>query len=310
MAVWDKQIPWIFMLLLAGAAAVAVNYPEPVCAVRGSTVVLPCTFTPRSSFTQDGRQVPLKVIRVLWCVNHEICDDITSSVYDSASPTANPRYKYLGDMTGNCTLQISNIQMNDSATFRFRMEADDRAGHYIDQSGVNVTVTDFVKMRIQSSRAAGELSRFQQVTLNCSTSICNIHQLEVTWFKDGNALPKSGPTLQLGPLTAKDSGNYTCALKTGQRSTSLPFTVRVEEEDEGLNHDKLLLIVRVVLFTLLTLLIVIVTAVIIKRYSNLTSMSMVKARGEMVQLAIMPCSRRCHAVVKSAVIKHSCTSWK
>ncbi|XP_053183696.1 uncharacterized protein LOC128366960 [Scomber japonicus] len=254
------------MQLLAGAAAADVNYPEPVCAVRGSTVVLPCTFTPRSSFTQGGRQVPLKVIRVLWCVNHEICDDITSSVYDSASPTANPRYKYLGDMTGNCTLQISNIQMNDSTTFRFRMEADDRAGHYIDQSGVNVTVTDFVKMRIQSSIVAGELSQFQQVTLTCSTSICNIHQLEVTWFKDGNALPKSGPALQLGPLTAKDSGNYTCALKTDQRSTSLPFTVRVEEEDEGLNQDTWdkRMIIRVVLFTQNTFLIVIVTAVIIK----------------------------------------------
>ena len=89
-------------------------------------------------------------------------------------------------------------------------------------------------MRIQSSRAAGELSRFQQVTLNCRTSVCSFHQLEVTWFKDRNALPQSGPTLQLGPLTAKDSGNYTCALKTDQRSTSLPFTVHVEEEDEGL----------------------------------------------------------------------------
>ncbi|XP_053183697.1 uncharacterized protein LOC128366961 [Scomber japonicus] len=263
MAVWDKQIPWIFMQLLAGAAAAAVNYPEPVCAVRGSTVVLPCTFTPRSSFTRDGRQVPLKVIRVRWCVNHEICHDTTPSVYDSASPTANPRYKYLGDMTGNCTLQISNIQRIDSTTFRFRMETD-HSIHYTERSGVRVTVTDVVKMRIQSSIVAGELSRIQQVTLTCSTSVCNF-QLEVTWFKDGNALPQSGPALQLGPLTAKDSGNYTCALKTDQRSTSLPFTVRVKEEDEGLNHDKLLLIVRVVLFTLLTLLIVIVTAVIIKR---------------------------------------------
>ncbi|XP_053183698.1 uncharacterized protein LOC128366962 [Scomber japonicus] len=265
MAVWDKQIPWIFMLLLAGAAAADVNYPEPVCAVRGSTVVLPCTFTPRRSFPQGGRQVPLKVIRVLWCVNHEICHDTTPSVYDSAAPTANPRYKYLGDMTGNCTLQISNIQMIDSTTFCFRMEADNRAGDFTGQSGVRVTVTDVVKMRIQSSRAAGELSRFQQVTLNCSTLICNIHQLEVTWFKDGNALPQSDPALQLGPLTAKDSGHYTCALKINQRTTSLPFTVHVEEEDEGLNHDNLLMIVRVVLLTLLTLLIVIVTAVIIKR---------------------------------------------
>ncbi|XP_062279204.1 uncharacterized protein LOC133984005 [Scomber scombrus] len=263
MAVWDKQIPWIFMMLLAGAAGAAVNYPGSVCAVRGSTVILPCTFTPRRSFTQNGREVPLKIIRVRWCVNHLICHDTTPSVYDSSSPTANPRYKYLGDMTGNCTLQISNIQKIDSKTFRFRMEADDRAGHYTGQSGVNVTVTVVQRMfvlisLVLSSRDAGELS---------CTSVCSFHQLEVSWFKDGNALPQSGPALQLGPLTAKDSGNYTCALTTDQRTTSLPFTVRVEKEDEGLNHDTWdkLLIVRVVLFTLHTLLIVIVTAVIIKR---------------------------------------------
>ncbi|XP_062278055.1 uncharacterized protein LOC133983117 [Scomber scombrus] len=258
MAVWDKQIPWIFMMLLAGAAGAAVNYPGSVCAVRGSTVILPCTFTPRRSFTQNGREVPLKIIRVRWCVNHLICHDTTPSVYDSSSPTANPRYKYLGDMTGNCTLQISNIQMNDSTTFRFRMEADDRAGHFIDQSGVNFTVTEVPEMIIQSSRDAGELS---------CTSVCSFHQLEVSWFKDGNALPQSGPALQLGPLTAKDSGNYTCALKADERTTSLPFTVRVEKDDEGLNHDTWdkRMIVRVVLFTLHPLLIVIVTAVIIKR---------------------------------------------
>ncbi|CAK6982918.1 uncharacterized protein LOC128366961 [Scomber scombrus] len=253
-------------MLLAGAAGAAVNYPGSVCAVRGSTVILPCTFTPRRSFTQNGREVPLKIIRVRWCVNHLFCHDTIPSVYDSASPTANPRYKYLGDMTGNCTLQISNIQKIDSKTFRFRMEADDRAGHYTGRSGVNVTVTEVPGMIIQSSSDAGELSRIQQVTLSC-TSVCSFHQLEVSWFKDGNALPQYGPALQLGPLTAKDSGNYTCALTTDQRTTSLPFTVRVEKDDEGLNHDTWdkLLIVRVVLFTLHTLLIVIVTAVIIKR---------------------------------------------
>ncbi|XP_062271290.1 uncharacterized protein LOC133977176, partial [Scomber scombrus] len=257
----DRQIFYSFMLLLTGAAGAAVKYPGSVCAVRGSTVILPCTFTPVKSFTQDGREVPLKIIRVRWCVNHLICHETTPSVYDSSSPTANPRYKYLGDMTGNCTLQISDIQMIDSKTFRFRMEADARAGHYTEQSGVNITVTEPVQMRIQSSRAAGELSQNQHVTLSCSTSVCSFHQLEVSWFKDGNALPQSGPALQLGPLTAKDSGNYTCALKANQRTTSLPFTVHVEEEEEEEEGSNMPLIVGVVfgflllLFTLILFLI-------------------------------------------------------
>ncbi|CAK6981793.1 advanced glycosylation end product-specific receptor-like [Scomber scombrus] len=203
----DRQIFYSFMLLLTGVAGAAVKYPGSVCAVRGSTVILPCTFTPVKSFTQDGREVPLKIIRVRW------------------------------------------------------MEADDRAGHYTEQSGVNITVTEPVQMRIQSSRAAGELSQNQHVTLSCSTSVCSFHQLEVSWFKDGNALPQSGPALQLGPLTAKDSGNYTCALKANQRTTSLPFTVHVEEEEEEEEGSNMPLIVGVVfgflllLFTLILFLI-------------------------------------------------------
>ena len=42
----------------------------------------------------------------------------------------------------------------------------------------------------------------------------------------------------------------------------------------------------------------------------MTSMAIVKARGEIVQPAMMPTSRRCHDVVKSAVVKHSCRSSK
>ncbi|XP_044215288.1 uncharacterized protein LOC122987458 [Thunnus albacares] len=266
MAVWDKKIPWSFMLFLAGVAGVVVNYQRPVCAVEGSTVTLPCTFTPVKSFNQNGKEVPLRIVRVLWCVNHEICQDPTPSVYDSWSTMPNPRYQYLGDMKGNCTLQIRDIQMKDNTTFRFRMEADNENGHFTGRSGVRVTVTDEPKMRINSSSDAGELSQNQKVTLSCTTTTCTFHQLEVTWFKDGSALPQSGPALQLGPLTAKDSGNYTCGLKTNNKTISPPYAVRVKEaEEKEKDEGTKLLIVRVVLFTLHTVLIVIVTAIIIKR---------------------------------------------
>lgn len=42
----------------------------------------------------------------------------------------------------------------------------------------------------------------------------------------------------------------------------------------------------------------------------MTSMVMVKASREMVHPAMMPTSRCCQAVVYSAVVKHSCMSWK
>lgn len=42
----------------------------------------------------------------------------------------------------------------------------------------------------------------------------------------------------------------------------------------------------------------------------MTSMAIVKARGDTVQPATMPTSTHCRDVVKSAAVKHSCRSSK
>uniref|UniRef100_A0A3P8PLN4 Ig-like domain-containing protein n=1 Tax=Astatotilapia calliptera TaxID=8154 RepID=A0A3P8PLN4_ASTCA len=199
-------------LLLESAVAQTVVYPfTSTCAVRGSTVTLPCTFTPRKSFSDGQREVPLKIVRVRWCKNHVLCQGSMPSVYDSNSANIDPRYQYLGDKKTNCTLQIRDVQQGDNASFRFRMEADRPEGHFTNQTGVNVTV----------------LSRGENVTLLCA-SVCTFHQLEVTWFKDGHALSDTGPSLHLSPLTAEDSGNYTCALKKSMETLSEPYSLQVE----------------------------------------------------------------------------------
>uniref|UniRef100_A0A3Q4GBV5 Ig-like domain-containing protein n=1 Tax=Neolamprologus brichardi TaxID=32507 RepID=A0A3Q4GBV5_NEOBR len=81
-------------------------------------------------------------------------------------------------------------------------------------------------MRIISSSDDKKLSRGESVTLLCA-SVCTFHQLEVTWFKDGHALSDTGPSLRLSPLTAEDSGNYTCALKNTE-TLSEPHSLQVE----------------------------------------------------------------------------------
>lgn len=118
----------------------SVNYSGAVCAMKDSTVTLPCTFKPIELLIEDGRQVFPQVIRVRWCQNHEICQGTTPSVYDSDSKDNDTRYRYLGDMKGNCTLQIRNVKMADDATFRFRMELDYSKGHFTGRSGVVVRV--------------------------------------------------------------------------------------------------------------------------------------------------------------------------
>ncbi|KAL7393255.1 hypothetical protein ABVT39_008638 [Epinephelus coioides] len=262
MAVWDKKILilWGFTFLLAGAVGQSVNYPHPVCAMKGSTVTLPCTFETLESVTKNGKEVMIKINRVVWCPNHEICHLTTPSVYDSESNKNNPRYRYLGDKKGNCTLQITNLQKDDNATFRFRVETNHGKATFTGPPGVKVTVENTsMKIETESNREL-PLKRGESLTLKCN-AMCPFHQLEVTWFRDGNTLPETGPTLQLGPLAAKDSGNYTCGLKNNNHTLSQPYSLHVEGDDEGF----LPLIAGVVIGVLLALFALVLVLCIIKR---------------------------------------------
>lgn len=62
-------------------------------------------------------------------------------MYDSDSETNDPRYRYLGDKRGSCSLQISALQPGDEATLRFRVEANDLRATFTGQPGVTVTVS-------------------------------------------------------------------------------------------------------------------------------------------------------------------------
>uniref|UniRef100_A0A3Q4GIF3 Ig-like domain-containing protein n=1 Tax=Neolamprologus brichardi TaxID=32507 RepID=A0A3Q4GIF3_NEOBR len=232
MAVWDKNSLWGLLFLLAGAVGQTVIFPfTSTCAVRGSTVTLPCTFTPPKSVDQRGREVPLKIVRVLWYQSHryQLYQLTKPSVYDSDSTNNDPRYQYLGDMETNCTLQIRDVQQGDHASFRFRMGVNHRGGHFTNGTGVTVRVTDGIQMGIISSSDDNKFRKKETVTLLCA-SVCTFHHLEVTWFKDGCILSETGSSLQLSSLTAEDSGNYTCALKTNMKTLSEPHSLQVEAE--------------------------------------------------------------------------------
>ncbi|KAK2845193.1 hypothetical protein Q5P01_011852 [Channa striata] len=263
MAVWAVKTAWGFLFLLADVVGQSVRYPGPVCAVNGSTLTLPCSFTPIRSLTETlHRQVLLQIVRVRWCKNHPICQGTVPSVYDSQSQVNHPRYNYLGDLKGNCTLQIRDLQKGDEATFRFRMEANHTIGHFTGLAGVTVTVVDSTHMRINNCTGEKEVSEGQPLTLHC-TALCTFHQLEVTWFRDGHALSESGPALRLDPLTAKDDGNYTCALKTNVGARSPPCSLFVASR-EGISINTPMT-VHLILLTVHTVLIVLVVFIFIKR---------------------------------------------
>ncbi|KAM9852021.1 uncharacterized protein ACBR49_005125 [Aulostomus maculatus] len=249
MAGRDERVVWSFVVLLAGSVGQRVIYDKQICAVKGSTVTIGCSFTPIK-----------EVVRVVWCVNHEICQGSTPSVFDSNATKNVSRYKYLGDKKGNCTLQISDVQKEDNRTFRFRMEARSKDGHFTERSGARVQVTDVPQIVIDSP-GRSEVRNGGRVTLTC-TNNCMFHQLDINWFKDGIALAETSPSLQLSRLTTKDSGIYTCGLKTS-KVLSRPFSLHLDADK--VKDDLLALVVGSVVGILLALATLTLAIFIIKR---------------------------------------------
>ncbi|XP_030214654.1 sialoadhesin isoform X1 [Gadus morhua] len=213
------------LLLLAGPLGADpdwhVEYPDSFCVVEGSTATIPCSFT---------HPAVLRVERVVWCPDHQICHLTIPNVYDSSKLRADSRFLYLGDLVGYCTLKIIKTEKRDAATYRFRFETN--GGRYTGQKGVRVNVTNGEDVKVRSSVTDHVVKEGGQVTLTC-TSACSFHQLDVHWYRNGHALPETGPALHLSGLTNDDTGNYTCSLDSSGQKTSAPWCLLVGEYEDG-----------------------------------------------------------------------------
>ncbi|XP_072538812.1 B-cell receptor CD22-like [Salminus brasiliensis] len=129
---------WVLILLpltgvLSDNSKWVVNYTGPICAVRGSNVIIPCNY----SYPK-----PHNVQTVLWCSmnsNKDICVD-PPHVYNSSSPDASDVFQYAGDKQSDCTLLIRNVQFSHSAVYRFRFITNEDKGKWTGDPGVTLEV--------------------------------------------------------------------------------------------------------------------------------------------------------------------------
>ncbi|XP_048864842.1 sialoadhesin-like [Brienomyrus brachyistius] len=112
-----------------------VRYPKkPVCAARGSTVVIPCGYD-----YQEGN----KVDKFMWCHNQNYCTDapyVCHSNNMNVSSQYSGRAECLGDKENNCTLRIKNITDADAGVYRFRFITNEERGKWTGQPGVTLKV--------------------------------------------------------------------------------------------------------------------------------------------------------------------------
>ncbi|XP_053467234.1 uncharacterized protein LOC128599550 [Ictalurus furcatus] len=201
-----------------------VKYPDnPICAVRGFSVSIPC------SYYYPTSNPNIQVTQMLWCSlnsNTEWCHD-PPYVYNSALITTSD-FEYAGDDKSNCTLLIHNVKISYSGTYRFRFITDNPSERYTGGPGVLLQVAD-LKVSLIRLSGIGTLKQGDSLNLTCDVD-CTQSSSQFVWSKNNERLPESGPVLHFPAVTVRDSGSYTCTWKTSMTSGSEMISLHVEGE--------------------------------------------------------------------------------
>ncbi|XP_034004137.1 sialic acid-binding Ig-like lectin 10 isoform X2 [Trematomus bernacchii] len=184
----------VFLLsvsVVQGQRGWGVSYTSTeICAVKGSTVEINCSFTYPS--TLRGRVNTLE--KTFWFTKKkdgEFVDLTTDSKYAGR----------VEDLCGNniCTLRIRNLTESDSDQYRFRIITNQDA--YWGNPGTTLSVTD---LQVEVSRSGSS-------TLLQCLSRCSPGQTSYIWFKNRQEV-KEG-TSSYADFRYESADSYSCALK-------------------------------------------------------------------------------------------------
>uniref|UniRef100_A0A673BH95 Ig-like domain-containing protein n=1 Tax=Sphaeramia orbicularis TaxID=375764 RepID=A0A673BH95_9TELE len=175
-----------------------------ICALKGSTVDMSCTYT--YPYWIDSRLTKMK--EKFWFINGDIkpVDLKTESEYKDRVLL----YDYGGYYS---SVRISDLRQSDSAQYQFRFITNQPGGRYTGSPGVTLTVTG--KCSFSVFQSSGEIIEGSSVTLTC-TSDANPPVTKYTWYKRGkNQLQSRGEGQQfvLSFINSSDSGSYSCIAK-------------------------------------------------------------------------------------------------
>ncbi|XP_017308425.1 uncharacterized protein LOC128628637 [Ictalurus punctatus] len=219
----------VILLSVSGVLApydLGVNYPDNlICAVRGFSVSIPC------SYYYPTSNPSIQVIQKLWCSmnsNTDVCMN-PPHVYNSSSITTSD-FEYAGDDKSNCTLLIHNVQFNYSGEYRFRFITNVTRGMWTGVPGATLQVAD-LKVSLIRLSGNGTLKQGDSLNLTCDVN-CTQSSSQFVWSKNNERLNTSGRVLHFPAVTVRDSGNYTCTWETNMTSGSETISLLVEGENQ------------------------------------------------------------------------------
>uniref|UniRef100_W5MCS0 B-cell receptor CD22-like n=1 Tax=Lepisosteus oculatus TaxID=7918 RepID=W5MCS0_LEPOC len=119
----------------------AVSYPRrTICTVRGSSVIIRCSYNYPKEFTVHSQSVQHKVTTVMWCKTNTTCNE-NISIYNSDNEPFRQKIVYLGNKQKNCTLMINDVEEIDNGRYKFRFQTNNPGGQWTGNPGVTLTVS-------------------------------------------------------------------------------------------------------------------------------------------------------------------------
>ncbi|KAF5893404.1 B-cell receptor CD22-like, partial [Clarias magur] len=183
----------VILILLAGVQAqhsVTLS-SQSLCAVTGSTVKIPCTFT-----TPDHSSVTQREWYRVQSSEGEPQDLSTDAQYSGRVSVST--------VTSDCELTVRNVRVSDSGVYNFRFKTE-RSDWISASSGFNLTVTDL----------SVTVSNFgkNKKKLRCSATCTLSNNPKYIWYKNGlHDVYQVGIELPVSE-GSWDPGSYSCAVR-------------------------------------------------------------------------------------------------
>ncbi|XP_036394466.1 B-cell receptor CD22-like [Megalops cyprinoides] len=184
---------------------------ENICALKGTSVEMACTYTYPSSYT---------INTTFWC--KDCTQWIGENPVDLAStPEYKGRVEYLGDMKQNSTLRLKNLTASDSGGYYFRFITNTQGGKWLGAGGSQISVT-----ALQASVNPDTVTEGKRVKLNCSTTCTLSGSPAFIWNRNGHPLSFTNQSLTFS-ASSEDAGSYSCAVRGYEHLSSSAVTLSV-----------------------------------------------------------------------------------
>ncbi|XP_031677505.1 B-cell receptor CD22 isoform X9 [Oncorhynchus kisutch] len=185
---------WSVAVVL-GQKGWSVTYTtQRICALKGSTVELTCSYTYPSG----------TVTTTLWFTKWGSGVEPEDLGQD---PEYTGRLEYHGDKKKDSILRITDLRERDSATYKFRLLTDQTEGKYYGDPGVTLSVT-----ALQVKLTYSSWQNF--VTITCITT-CTLSNPNPTyiWYKNGQRLDERTSPQYIYSVYSNSKDSYSCAVK-------------------------------------------------------------------------------------------------